>query len=308
MQILLVVAAAAVAVFQTPSAHGRVTRSESVLVRFVFDGDTIDVATVGRVRLLGIDAPEIGRGFDTPAPFGREARARLTALVLRRWVRLEFEGAATDAYNRRLAYVLTEDGQFVNAVLVREGLARVSARTPLARLRELQACGGRSAGVPAWHLGQRADGLPAPGYTRRSKASRPPVNHVPNENAVGQATDNTQEDTVNAIPVEYASERKIRERNKLLLPVQPLADLDFRLLHRARPAHLRSLRARIRRAHGAVARRGARSARPSRACAARCLASSRGPTSSASPRIGRTRCIGASATRSRGARSSRSPS
>ena len=67
----------------------RVTRSESVLVRFVIDGDTIDVATVGRVRLLGIDAPEIGRGFDTPAPFGREARERLTALVLHRWVRLE---------------------------------------------------------------------------------------------------------------------------------------------------------------------------------------------------------------------------
>ena len=92
MQILLVAAAAAVAVFQTPSAHGRVTRSESVLVRFVIDGDTIDVATVGRVRLLGIDAPEIGRGFDTPAPFGREARARLSALLLHRWVRLEQEG------------------------------------------------------------------------------------------------------------------------------------------------------------------------------------------------------------------------
>ena len=184
-------------------------------MRFVIDGDTIDVATVGRVRLLGIDAPEIGRGFDTSAPFGREARARLTALVLRRWVRLEYEGAATDAYNRRLAYVITEDGQFVNAVLVREGLARVSARTPLdaaagapARARPKRrhhdaACGAARRGLPARVIlaGRRPAGLR--------------VNHVPNENAVGQATDNTHKDTVNAIPVEYASERKIRERNKL---------------------------------------------------------------------------------------------
>jgi len=173
MQILIVAAAAAAAVFQTPSAHGRITRPESVLVRFVIDGDTIDVATVGRVRLLGIDAPEIGRGFDTPAPFGREARARLTALVWRRWVRLEFEGAATDAYKRRLAYVLTEDGQFVNAVLVREGLARVSARTPLLRLRELQRAQAEAQAARRG-IWARAPRIAPPGYTRRSKASRPP--------------------------------------------------------------------------------------------------------------------------------------
>jgi micrococcal nuclease len=172
MQILLGVAAVAVAVFHTPSTQGRVTRSESVLVRYVFDGDTIDVATVGRVRLLGIDAPEIGRGLDTPAPFGREARARLGALVLRRWVRLEYEGAATDTYNRRLAYVLTEDGQFVNAVLVREGLARVSARTPLARLRELKRAEAEAQAYRRgiWSSASRRAG---PGYTPESKASRP---------------------------------------------------------------------------------------------------------------------------------------
>jgi micrococcal nuclease len=137
MQNLLIAASIAAAVFQ-PSPRPPLTRSQSVLVRYVFDGDTIDVVTIGRVRLLGIDAPETGRGFDTPAPFAAEARARLEALVLRRWVRLEYDGARTDKYNRRLAYVFTEDGQFVNEVLAREGLARVSAHAPLARLRELQ--------------------------------------------------------------------------------------------------------------------------------------------------------------------------
>src|SRR6266403_5715386 len=84
-------------------------RSDPVLVRAVLDGDTIDVATVGRVRLLGIDAPEIGRGFDTAAPFARAARDKLAELVLHRWVRLETDGDRVDAYKRRLAYVLRED-------------------------------------------------------------------------------------------------------------------------------------------------------------------------------------------------------
>ena len=141
MQNLLIVALLAAAVSQTPP-RGGVTRSDAVLVRYVLDGDTIDVAAIGRVRLLGIDAPETGRGFDTPAPFAAAARTRLTALVLRRWVRLEYDGARSDKYARRLAYVFTEDGQFVNAVLVREGLARVSARAPLTRLPELRRAQG----------------------------------------------------------------------------------------------------------------------------------------------------------------------
>jgi len=112
--------------------------------------------------------------LDTSAPFGREARDRLMQLVLHRWVRLEQEGAALDVYNRHLAYVMTEDGQCVNAVLVRDGLARVSARTPLTRLAELQRA---EAEAQAFRRGMwgSAPQIPAPSYTRRSKASRPPT-------------------------------------------------------------------------------------------------------------------------------------
>jgi micrococcal nuclease len=177
MQILIAAALSAVAVIQMPSPPARVTRSESVLVRAVVDGDTIDVAGVGRVRLLGIDAPEIGRGFDTSAPFGREARDRLTALVLHRWVRLEQEGAAMDVYNRHLAYVITEDGVCVNAALVRDGLARVSARLPLTRLQELQRA---EADAQSFRRGMwgGAPQIPPPSYTQRSKASRPPTSRT----------------------------------------------------------------------------------------------------------------------------------
>ena len=134
MQILRTLALAAMAAIQTTHAPAR---TDPVLVRVVFDGDTIDVATIGRVRLLGIDAPEVGHRFDSTAPFGREAKQRLTTLIGHRWVRLEFDGKREDSYNRHLAYVLLEDGTFVNALLVREGLARVSTRVPLTRLEEL---------------------------------------------------------------------------------------------------------------------------------------------------------------------------
>jgi micrococcal nuclease len=113
-------------------------RSDRVAVRYVLDGDTFEAERVGRVRLLGIDAPEIGRSLETSEPFAHEARERLAALVTARWVRLEHDGPRRDVYQRRLAYVFLENGTFVNAVLVRDGLARVSAGRSLARLIELR--------------------------------------------------------------------------------------------------------------------------------------------------------------------------
>src|SRR5262245_5446738 len=119
MQILRTVLIASVAVVHTASPTQLLKRSDPVFVKAVLDGDTIEVERFGRVRLLGIDAPEIGRGFDTTAPFAREARDRMRSLVLGHWVRLEQEGAPLDSYNRHLAYVMREDGLFVNAEIVR---------------------------------------------------------------------------------------------------------------------------------------------------------------------------------------------
>ena len=172
MQFLLVLTSFAVAVSPLAPIGGG---SDMVLVRSVLDGDTIVVSTVGRVRLLGIDAPEVSHsGLDTAAPFGRQARDRLMALVLNRWVRLEQDGASTDIYNRRLAYVVTGDGTFVNATMVREGLARVSARLPLQRLAELQRAEAEAQAFRRGMWGSTPQ-IPSTGYTRRSKASRPPT-------------------------------------------------------------------------------------------------------------------------------------
>jgi endonuclease YncB( thermonuclease family) len=124
MQFLPALLVAAVAATQT---SGSLQRSDPVLVRRVIDGATIEVAAFGRVRLLGLTAP-----------FGRAARDRLESLVLRHWVRLEYDAPAIATSRRHVAYVIREDGVFVNAAIVRDGLARVSTRTAFTRHQELQ--------------------------------------------------------------------------------------------------------------------------------------------------------------------------
>jgi endonuclease YncB( thermonuclease family) len=106
-----------------------VVSADSVLVRSIVDGETIDVAGIGHVHLLGIDAPAHGHAA------GPLARETLTQLVWRRWVRLEFEPGAR---SRRQAYVVREDGLFVNAAMLREGLARVTDHASLTRRAELE--------------------------------------------------------------------------------------------------------------------------------------------------------------------------
>ena len=134
MHFLPVLALSAAAVFHAGSS---VSRSDPVLVHTVLDGDTINIQGVGRVRLLGIAAPK-RHGADLAPPFARQARDRLADLVLRHWVRLEGEPQPGSATAWRSAYVWREDGVFVNAVLVREGLARAAVRRIGARQDELQ--------------------------------------------------------------------------------------------------------------------------------------------------------------------------
>jgi micrococcal nuclease len=112
--------------------------SPPVLVRSVPDGDTIDVVGLGRIRLLGITAPPLDRRTGASATFALDARERLAGLVTNRWVRLEYEDGVAASYHAHSAYLFLETGEFVNALLAREGLARVSARGGLRRIEELR--------------------------------------------------------------------------------------------------------------------------------------------------------------------------
>ena len=87
----------------------------------VADGDSLVMGGGARVRLLQIDAPELGQG----ECYGREATAELRRLVERGdAVELENDGGLDDVdrHGRLLRYVL-RDGVNVNVELVRRGAA-----------------------------------------------------------------------------------------------------------------------------------------------------------------------------------------
>ena len=94
-------------------------------VRFVFDGDTILLDGGERVRYLGIDCPETAHDGRPGEPLALAARQFNAARVAGAWVRLEQDQEKRDRYNRLLAYVFTKNGQMVNALIVRQGLAHV---------------------------------------------------------------------------------------------------------------------------------------------------------------------------------------
>lgn len=109
------------------------TPAEAQRVRQVFDGDTISVANVGVVRLIGVDAPEKHGSYRASEPFGDAAADFLRALLLGKDVRLEFDGPRTDPYKRTLAYVVLADGRLANLEIIRAGWAETYRRFTFVR-------------------------------------------------------------------------------------------------------------------------------------------------------------------------------
>jgi micrococcal nuclease len=103
----------------------------------VIDGDTLELKGGARVRVHEIDAPEMEKE-GRPAEFlAHKAKAVLSDLTLGKTVRLEYDRQRYDHYGRLLAYIFLPDGTFVNAELVRRGLARVYFHAPNDRYREV---------------------------------------------------------------------------------------------------------------------------------------------------------------------------
>jgi len=100
-------------------------------VTSVHDGDSLKATGHDiqiKVRLVGIDAPELKRGKHKPGqPFGEKAKKFLTRLVLNKQVFIK--GYGSDRSNRILAVVYV-DRKNVNLELVKAGLAEVYRGKP----------------------------------------------------------------------------------------------------------------------------------------------------------------------------------
>jgi micrococcal nuclease len=109
-------------------------------VKWIYDGDSIEVAGVGTVRLLGIDAPEYkasqrdryyqrwGIAPTTLRRISQEGKIYLIESVKGETVVLKTEEKKRDRYNRLLAYVYLPDGRLLNRLLLEQGYALVYQR------------------------------------------------------------------------------------------------------------------------------------------------------------------------------------
>jgi micrococcal nuclease len=109
------------------------------------DGDTLILEGGLKVRLLGIDAPEMERE-GRPAEFlAHQAKAALAGLTQGQRVRLEYDQLRYDHFGRLLAYLFLPDQTLINAEMVRQGLAHVYLHTPNVRYRDLLLAAQREA-------------------------------------------------------------------------------------------------------------------------------------------------------------------
>jgi micrococcal nuclease len=133
---------------------------QKFLVARVVDGDTLHLAapdqggSTTKVRLLGIDAPEMGFSGGERMYFAEEATEFARRATLNKTVRvyLDERAGSRDRYERLLAYIELPDGRFLNEELLSEGYAYADRRfrhSYYQKYRQLEAS-ARSTGQGLW--------------------------------------------------------------------------------------------------------------------------------------------------------------
>jgi len=112
----------------------------------VIDGDTFEIETGEKVRLLGIDTPEkwesnklnkdserTGKDKETIKQLGKLASDYSESILLNTKVLLlpDSTNSDTDRYGRLLRYAYLEDGTFFNLEIIQEGYAYAYTKYPI---------------------------------------------------------------------------------------------------------------------------------------------------------------------------------
>lgn len=101
-------------------------------VKWIYDGDTLQLKDGRKIRVIGIDAPELAHYKKKAEPLGAKATEQLRQRLneSNNNVRLEFDDAAKDRYKRTLAHVFFTDGSNLSTWLLQKGLANTMIFPP----------------------------------------------------------------------------------------------------------------------------------------------------------------------------------
>lgn len=132
-------------------------------VATIIDGDTLRLVDGRSVRLIGLNAPEIGRKGRASEPFAAAAKRRLQALVNDNggYVGLHPGQQAMDHYGRFLAHAYDDSGANLEAQLLAEGLGFFVAIAPNTELAGCLRTAERQARLAARALWQQSPVTPA---------------------------------------------------------------------------------------------------------------------------------------------------
>ncbi len=138
---------------------------ERVDVTQVFDGDTVLLADGRKVRVIGVNTPELGHHNRPVEPLAKLAQAKLTRLLLKDGVKrqqklpvsalLRVGGDLQDHYGRTLGHLFSSAGINVTSRLLVDGLGFHVAIPPNLWSADCYFAAqqrARSAGVGVWHL------------------------------------------------------------------------------------------------------------------------------------------------------------
>jgi len=133
--------------------------TQTAQVVSVHDGDTITVRVNGRsekIRLVGIDSPELDDGRPEYRRAAYEARDYARAQLAGEKVTLESEPRQKDRdrYGRLLRYVILEDGTNFDECMVRKGYAHVFDKFQFAQKQRFKAAesAAKREGLGVWAL------------------------------------------------------------------------------------------------------------------------------------------------------------
>ena len=130
-------------------------------VAHVYDGDTLKLADGRRVRLIGVNTPEMGRDGTPDQPLAQVARRWLEQRIGTGPVYLVPGVEARDRYGRLLAHLYLPDGRLASEELLRQGLGHALA---VGRNTRLLAClFAADARAMAEHQGVWASGFQSAG-------------------------------------------------------------------------------------------------------------------------------------------------
>jgi len=109
---------------------------EKALVKWVYDGDTLLLRDKRKIRIIGIDTPEVKHHQQKAQAYGAKAREALRELLKRfnYHIVLRYGAEKKDRYSRDLAHVFLPDGTNISNWLLAQGYAKTMAIPPNIKL------------------------------------------------------------------------------------------------------------------------------------------------------------------------------